>query len=310
MIKSTHHTKPTRHGSLSEQLQALMAYRTRPEGDYEPLQTNWTVTPDNNNADPAEVADMRFERDWRQTPSVQEIMKQVATSDVERNEQGQIIRIGRLKFSDGNNTERGYMLGIDGVVIETDIRMPVGAMLGMRDKPERTSGGEVNPQEVKASNQYFEDMLGTSPHRYKSSGKRRNGQNYTAEQSAKILAEAYVNTDMSKVTYTRYPKGLPCGSQNVADSFLGMRKTTCAGGGSQSWEDISTALIDRDIWAGTVASLSERDVAVLESAMEAKNLTDIHGAKGGHKRNEEKRGKRSLKAANDNLAEFMKIFAA
>lgn len=151
----------TRRGSLAEQLRALIAYRNRPEGEYEPLQSNWSVTPDTYNADPQEIADMRFERDWRQTPSVQEIMRQVATDDVERNEQGQIIRIGRLRFSDGNQTERCHVLGIDGIVIEAELRMPAGAMLGTRDKPERTSGGEVNPQEVKASNQYFEDMLGT-----------------------------------------------------------------------------------------------------------------------------------------------------
>ena len=310
MTKPTERNKPTRHGSLSEQLQALMAYRNKSEGDYEPLQTNWAVVPDNNNADPEEVADMRFERKRLVTPSVREIMKQVATGDVERNKQGQIIRIGRLKFSDGKQTERGYMLGIDGVVIETDIRMPTGAMLGARDKTDVQSGGEVNPQEVKASNQYFEDMLGTQPHRYKPNGKRRNGQNYTAEQSAKMLAEAYANTDMSKVTFTRYPKGLPCGSPKVADSFLGMRKTTCAGGGGQAWEDITSALVDRDIWADTVASLSERDIAVLDSALEAKNMTDIYGAAKGTHKTAERRGKRLLRAANDNLAEFMKIFAA
>lgn len=310
MTTQTERNKPTRHGSLSEQLQALMAYRNKPEGDFEPLQTNWAVVPDNNNADPEEVEEMRFERDWRQTPSVQEMMKQVATRDIERNEQGQIIRIGRLRFSDGKQTERGYMLGIDGVVIEADIRMPTGAMLGARDKPERTSGGEINPQEVKASNQYFEDMLGTQPHRYKPNGKRRNGQNYTAEQSVKTLADAYANTDMSKVTFTKYPKGLPCASPKVADSFLGMRKTSCAGGGGQAWEDITTALVDRDIWADTVASLSERDIAVLDSALDAKNMTEIHGAAKGTHKTAERRGKRFLRAANDNLAEFMKIFAA
>lgn len=52
-----------------------------------------------------------------------------------------IIRIGRLKFSDGKQSERGHRLVMDQIV-EADIRMPVGAMLGEREKSARDKGGE------------------------------------------------------------------------------------------------------------------------------------------------------------------------
>ncbi|MBA8838159.1 hypothetical protein [Ochrobactrum sp. RH2CCR150] len=304
--------KNMRHGSLAEQLKALMTYRNRPEGQREPLQTNWSVAPGANDNDPEEVADMRYERDWRQTPSVQAIMQSVATDDIEKNERGQIIRIGKLRFSDGNQTEVGYVLGIDGEVIQADIRMPAGAMLGMKDKPDRASGGGADPKDTKASNHYFEDMLGTLPHRYIPSGKRRNGTDYSAEESARILAEAYANTDMEKVTYTRYPKGLPCGSPKAADSFLGMRKTTCAGGGDESWEDTLSAMIDRDFWFEALQELKDRDRDVLDTALEAANYTDVGIAAGQSRHYADKRsgGRKALLAANDNLAAAIKKYAA
>ncbi len=303
-------SKSTRHGSIAEQLKALMAYRNRSEVEYEPMQTNWSVTPAANDNDPEEIIDLRFERDWRQTPSVQAIMDSVATEDTERNDNGQIVRIGKLRFSDGMQTEKGYTNGVDGDVIQADIRMPTGAMMGMKDKPDRQSGGEVHPSETKASNQYFEDMLGTIPHRYIPNGKRRNGESFTAEQSAKILADAYANTDMEKVTYTHFPKGLPCGSPKVADSFLGMRKTTCAGGGGEKWEDTLTAMIDRDVWFDALQELKDRDRDVLDMAMGNVSLESI-GRKGGHgSKYAAVAGRRRLMAANDNFAAILKKSAA
>ncbi|UKK94974.1 hypothetical protein L7D45_14570 [Brucella pseudogrignonensis] len=304
-------SKSTRHGSIAEQLKALMAYRNRPEEEFEPMQTNWSVTSAANDNDPEEIIDLRFERDWRQTPSVQAIMDSVATKDTERNNNGQIVRIGKLRFSDGIQTERGYTNGIDGDVIQADIRMPIGAMMGMKDKPDRQSGGEVHPSETKVSNQYFEDMLGTIPHRYIPNGKRRNGESFTAEQSAKMLADAYANTDMEKVTYTRFPKGLPCGSPKVHDSFLGMRKTTCAGGGGEAWEDTLSAMIERDVWFDALQELKDRDRDVLDAALEAKTYTDVGRSAGmSEEYSRRKGGRRALMAANDNLAAAIKKYVA
>lgn len=295
--------------SLAEQLQALLAYRNRPEGEYQPMQSNWTTTPANDNADPEEMADMRTERRVNMRPTVDYIMKQVATDDVERNETGQVIRIGKLRFSDGTQRERGYRLGIDGSAEPAMLRMPAGAMLGASEKQERALGGDENPQEVAASNQYFEDMLGAK-HRHIPSGKPRLGKSYSHAESKAMIAEAYANTQALPAV-TKCPPGLPSAGSRASDSFLGMQKASCADTGAIGWEDISTAMADRDIWAEALAELSERDRQTLDGASSARNYEDL-GVTMGMSREYARRkgGKRRLRAANDNLSEIMKKVAA
>ncbi|OKP79783.1 hypothetical protein BTE77_06745 [Ensifer adhaerens] len=292
-----------RHGSLAEQLAGIRLYVTTPDHEPEPIQTNWSTVPANDN-DPEEVADLRHERKRIVTPSVAEIIRQVATNDVERNEHGQIVRIGLLRFSDGKQTEKAYRLTIDGGVEQYDARMPAGAMLGARDKVDTALGGDVNPQEIADSNNYFADMLGTKRPRYITGKKFRGArEKSTRDEAAEELAAAYVNTDMSKVTYTRFPDGLPCGSQKVSDSFLGMQKTTCAGGGSTMWQDIVTAMAERKEWFDAVDLLKDEDRKVLHAAATASTYEDVGKAAGQSPKYAKYNGggKRALIAANDNL---------
>ncbi|MGH6774768.1 hypothetical protein [Brucella tritici] len=305
--------KKSRHGSMAEQLAALKAYRSRPEAKYEPMQTTWRLTPSNDNTDPEAMEGLRMDRRLEITPSIHAIMKSVATGDICRNEDGQIIGVGDLSFSDGNQTEAGYVLGIDGDVIQADIRMPAGAMLKTKEKADTPSGSAEASSEVSASNAYFSNVLGTIPHRYKPGvRKRKKGKSYTQAESAQALADAYANTDMDKVTYTRYPKGLPCGSPKAADSFIGMRKTTCAGGGGESWEDTLSAMIDRKVWLDALQELKDKDREILDAAMDAANYTDVGIAAGQSRNYADKRsgGRKALIAANDNLAAAIKKHAA
>lgn len=290
-----------RHGSLAEQLAAVRRFATEPDHQPEPLQTNWSVVPAND-SNPDEIEDLKHDRKRLVTPSVAEIMKNVATGEVERNEAGQVVRIGRLRFSDGTQTEKALRLTIDGGVEEYAARMPAGAMLGSRDKVDVALGGDDNPQEITDSNQYFADMLDTKKARYLT-GKKHKGPRVrmTADEARAELAKAYANTDMTKVTFTRCPDGLPCGSAKIADSFLGMQKTTCAGGGSMMWQDIVTAMADRKEWFDAIDELKDEDRATLEAARTARNMADI-GLKAGHQgKQAERQGKRRLMAANDNL---------
>ncbi|WP_019567257.1 hypothetical protein [Agrobacterium sp. 10MFCol1.1] len=290
-----------RHGSLAEQLAAVRRYVTTPDHEPEPLQTNWSVVAANDN-NPDDVEGLKHDRKRLVTPSVAEIMKNVASGEVEKNEEGQTIRIGRLRFSDGNQTERAFRLTIDGGVEEYAARMPAGAMLGSRDKVDVALGGDENPREVIESNNYFAEMLDTKKPRYVT-GHRHKGIriNLNHDEAKAQLARAYANTDMSKVTFTRCPDGLPCGSAKIADSFLGMQKTTCAGGGSMMWQDIVTAMADRKEWFDAVDELKDEDRATLEAARTAKNMAEL-GAKAGHQgKQAERQGKRRLIAANDNL---------
>lgn len=290
----------SRHASLAEQLKALMEYRNRPEGDIETVKTNWTTVPTNDNADPEETIDFSFERNLLVTPSVQEIMRQVRTKDVERNAAGQIVRIGKLCFSDGAQTEKAYTVGPDGDVIQMDARMPVGAMLHTVEKAKEQAGGRgYTEAQNEQSNLYFAAMLGTIEPRYIKRTKRRNGPSLTADESREVLAKAIANTPMMP-TVKRYKAGLPCGGKRVADSFMGMQKGKKGESGAIAWEDIATHKVNREIWDETLAQLSKRDIATLDAAMEAETMKDfVKGKRGG---NAYASGSLELRAANDNLS--------
>jgi hypothetical protein len=301
-----------RHGSLAEQLAAVRRFATEPDHQPEPLQTNWSVVAANDN-NPDDVEDLKHDRKRLVTPSVAEIMRNVASGEVEKNEEGQTIRIGRLRFSDGNQTERAFRLTIDGGVEEYAARMPAGAMLGSRDKVDVALGGDENPREVIESNNYFAEMLDTKKPRYLT-GKKHNGPRVrmTAEEARSELTKAYANTDMSKVTFTRCPDGLPCGSARIADSFLGMQKTTCAGGGSMMWQDIVTATAERKEWFDALDQLKEKDRLALNASISAENYADIGVALGQTRTYADKKngGRKALMAANDNLMSAIRKFSA
>lgn len=298
-----------RHTSIAEQLKGFMAYRTRPETKEPivPVKSNWTVIPANDNVAPEEIVDFGFERKLLITPSVKEIMLNVDGGDVERNDNGQEVRIGRLSFSDGTQTERAYTHGPEGKLVQYDARMPTGAMLGCREKADSQLGGRGDSQSyTEQSNLYFAQMLGAIEPRYIKGGKRKNGKSCTADEARGILVEAYANTPvMPKVK--KFKKGLPCASPRVADSFLGMQKGKKGESGTIMWQDIAGHIVQREIWEAAMAYVSDNDVETLDAALEAKTFADIGGT--GSKRAAERRGKRRLLAANDNICNAMNIFA-
>ena len=298
-----------RHGSLAEQLKALLEYRNRPE-TVEPVKTNWTTVPANTNADPAEIADYGFERHLRITPSVEEIMRQVDANPPERNDTGQIVRIGKLRFSDGNQTERAYTHGADGKLIQYDAPMPVGAMLGTRDKAETQLGGRgYSNEDLLRSNDHFAELLGTIAPRYVKGTKRRNGKSYTADESRAMLAEAYANTP-TLPPVKRYAPGLPCASQRIADCFVGMQKGKKGESGAIAWEDIAMSKVNKEIWDAALAYMTKGDTKTLDAAMSARNTYSIGSDHGYSGRSAWRNGKRALLAATDNLREALKLSAA
>ncbi|MGO8211850.1 hypothetical protein ACC782_33760 [Rhizobium ruizarguesonis] len=296
-----------RHSSLAEQLEAIRAFVQQPDHAPEPLQTNWATVAANDN-DPEEVADLKHDRKRLVTPSVAEIMRNVRDGDVIENASGQTVRIGRLRFSDGAQTERAFRYTIDGKLEEYAARMPTGAMLGCRDKVDVALGGDENPQEVVDSNEYFSEMLNTKKPRYVS-GRRHKGErvNLTHEEAKAELAAAYAGTDMSKVTFTRYPDGLPCGSAKVADSFLGMQKTTSAGGGSVMWQDIVSQREERKEWLDAVGGMADKHFDILTLATKSSSLKQIGMARGFKGQYAIEAGKRLLVAANDNLENALEM---
>lgn len=295
----------TRHGSLAEQLAALLAYRNRPEGPIEPIGSNWTVVPAN---DDISVKAMSHERDLRMTPSVEEIMRQVETGDFEKNAKGQTIRIGNLHFSDGTQTEKAFKRTGGRSVKEVNFVMPVGAMLGCREQSERASGGKGYDGDYKRrSNDYFAGMLGTDVPRKAKGKPRKNGPGYSRGEMKAMLDEAIANTPVMPEV-KRYPAGLPATLELVADHFNGMKVAVSGQAGGAAWEDISGAIISREIWDAALAEMKGEDVARLDAAMGAGTYAEV--SPGGSERGARKRGKREMIAANDNLASSLKKHSA
>lgn len=301
----------TQRASLSEQLAALMAYRNRPEGPHEPLGSNWATTPANSNDE--DVSAFSQERDIRMTPSVAEIMRQVETGDVETNTKGQIIRIGKLRFSDGTQTEKDLKRGADRSVIEYDRVMPVGAMLGCREKAETALGGRgYSGDYLFRSNNYFAGTLDTDLTARVKRGKRRNGPGYSRDETQAMLEEAIANTpNMPPVK--RYPAGLPAVAERVAENFNGMQ--TAVGGGSEvpaPWQDMVGAIVQREIWDAAMAEMKSVDVATLDVAMDAGSYAEVGIAAGQSPSYADKKsgGRKRLQAANDNLSAALRKYSA
>lgn len=301
-------------------LEALKDYHNRPEGPVVPVKTNWTPAAANDNINPEDIADMRVERRWACRPTIGEIAESMhdavyreapdadfhkekgehnttrvpVAGDFECNEAGQIVRIGKLRFSDGSQTEKAYTYGPDGKLMQFDARMPVGAMLGTKDAQERMLGGDG----VIVSNACY-----TATYKARLPGK--------AKRKAKVAPVPHTKAEMRDELaalpdhpVTHYPAGFPWKPSNLRDLFLGLEKAPKGEAGSIAWQDISGHIVEREVWAQTVAVLSTADKATLEATKTARTLADIDP--GGSDRGARKRGRRALMAANDNLMAAIK----
>ena len=297
----------SRHGSIAEQLKGILAYRERPELDEPivPIKTNWSTSA-TGTADKEDLINLAQDRKRIVTPSVAEIIRQVEKNEVEVNHQGQVVAIGSLRFSDGTQTEQAHRRTVDGKLERYMARMPTGAMLNTRDTSDVALGsGAVDHG---GSNSFFQEVFKTQPHKYRKSGKRRKGRNFSSAEARAMLDEAITNTPiMPPIKY--YPDGLPYGTARVGDNFLGMKKTTKGNGGSIAWQDLSTLMSERESWAAVMTEIGEEKSA-LDTAMNAKKMSDIGASAGFFGKKAERRGKRSLIAANDNLMQAIKKAAA
>lgn len=292
----------TRHASLQE---GLKAYRNRPEGDIVPVQTNWSTITANDN-DPEDLADKYAERRWRIHPSMDDIEASIDSGIVERNEAGQIVRIGTLEFSDGTQTEKAYHYGPEGKLIQYDAVMPVGAMMHTTDAQERMLGGD---DDNGGSNTYFRQTLGVGNKAQSVVTKREKPEertNYSTEAAKAMLAEAYANTPTLPVVTYGAP-ALPWRPTRLNDMFVGMKKGKKGETGSVSWQDISSSMVAHETWRQVDVTLSDEDKATLEAAGTARTFGDI--APGGKRAAATRRGKRRAMAANDNLMAAIKAAA-
>lgn len=329
----------SRHGSIADQLKAILAYRSKPEGNFEPVSSNWEIFVSANHSSPDETKDFTVERRWSIRPTIGELSRELAkaeyttkkdasrktigrgflypvSGDVEfgayTDDKGQqnkiVVRIGKLRFSNGSDTERAYTYGPDGNVVMYDARLPVGAMINTSESQERVLGG-ANKRQAQ-SNAYFTEIFPSNLPNKAKKAPRSQYAKVSKEETRAELQAAYNNTP-ELPPITKCPPGMPWQPSNVADMFLGVKKSVSGASGSAMWQDISKALVDREVWEEMLASLPNQDVAVLEASLTACNMTEVGVAVGqGKEYARRKGGKRALVAANDNLRAAIKKYVA
>jgi len=114
--------------------------------------------------------------------------------------------IGKLRFSNGQVTERAYTRGPDGKLIAFDTKVPVGAMLGTSENQERVLGG--NRKGVAKRNAYFAELLEASLPNKTKTKKRQRYVKVSKEETRADLAKAYANTP-TLPPIQRCPPGFP-----------------------------------------------------------------------------------------------------
>jgi len=284
------------------------------------MQTNWSVTPANDN-NPEDLDGLKVDHLWDISPSPEEIMKQVNNNPEEKNERGQTVKWGTLRFSDGGQTEQGFKMTIDNKVVVCNFVVPPGGMLGTTDKERAQRGGDDDSGEVTKSNQHFggkENKLspaGMFKARFAKGIKRikrkeRTGPRTKAEER-QWLNDAIAGTAVMP-TVTKCEDGFPYGPANLAHLFPGLVKTATGGGGSQSWEDIHSERESRMEFFKWVESLPSEHKTALEAAKSAKTFADVGVAVGQSRTYADKRsgGRKALLAANDNLMAAIDKFSA
>lgn len=310
-----------RHRSISDAMSALLAYRNRPEegAPMDDVPSNFQTEPGDHNHLSAIADNSDVEARIRTRPSLKYIISSIQECEdeggPERNEDGQIVRIGRLRFSDGTQVEPAYKYTLDGDLKQYAARIPAGGIIGASEQRERVLGGDENPDELSNSNKFFTRAFGFGdnvPPFVQPTKRPVRTKGMSRAELAADLAAAWENTDPAKVTYTRCPDGIARGAQRIGDNFIGMKVGRGNGSdGAAQWHDVYAAQVDRKIWRDSIAELSDKDRAVLEAAETAGSYAEV-GVAAGQSRNYARNdggGKRALEAANDNLYEILKKYA-
>lgn len=223
-----------------------------------------------------------------------------------------ITRIGRLRFSDGTQKERGDKLSM-GRVVSALIEMPVGSMLRCREKATRDKGAVQDPVELACTMDYFAGkndppgLFDAQPAgRVKKKPRSQRTGPKTKEEAHQWLADAIANTP-SMPPVKKCPDGFPAGPRNLAHLFPGLVKVATGGSGSQAWDGIASALEERNEWHAVLQGMKEEHVEILTRASNAKSLQELGEIRGYKGKYAIAAGRRLLVAANDNYLTARKL---
>ncbi|MGX5723306.1 hypothetical protein [Shinella zoogloeoides] len=223
-----------------------------------------------------------------------------------------ITRIGRLRFSDGTQAERGEKLSM-GQVVSAQVHMPVGAMLGCREKATRDKGSVQDPVELACTFDFFagkNDPPGLfkaqAAGRLKKKARCKHTGPKSKEEARQWLADAIANTPVMPAV-NKCPDGFPAGPKNLAHLFPGLVKVATGSSGSQAWEGIASEFEDRNEWHRVVQKMKDEHVEILTRASNAKSLRELGEIRGYTGKYAIEAGRRLLIAANDNYLAAHKL---
>lgn len=312
-------------GSFAETLPMIMLMRNTPDHVPEPIKSNWSVDatstipePDIDESGkplPAPEIEMLLEIE----PSIAKIRRNFEKGAVVRGKPvkhkrlkktpklGPIIKIGKLKFSDGGQTEKSVRVRM-GRVETFDFEMPISAMLHTEEKLSPHIGsdpgvGMSNSRLVGMMLPRNEDGSLATGRAFIPKGDTRRGKSFTPDQSRANIARAIANTPvMPNVTIC--PPGIASGTSRFSDQFVGVVKASKGKGGAVQWLDVFTPTRDREEFLASLNDLDPKTRTVLDAAMNAQNFGDIGAAAGQSPAYAVYAGggKLALIAANDNFA--------
>lgn len=294
--------------SLADQLSAVLTYRNTPDHAPEPIQSNWSTVPANDNVPAAKREGAKVETLVKVTPSVEDIQRAMR-GDWVWNSEGKLVAIGHLRFSDGKQTEPAMVRVADGTIERQWVRVRAGAMLGSTETITDEAGGKS--QNVTISNAAFAERMGLPNRNFIPAGRRRKGKSLTSAESRALIDAAIANTAvMPQVTVCQ--PGVASGTAQYSDQFLGMKIGSTGKGGLIQWVDLYVSGLEHQQWMDAVRSLDAKDRSTLDAAMVAGSLADVGVAVGQTRKyaTYNKGGKRALLAANDNLAAAIKAYVA
>lgn len=304
--------------------------------DFATLATTWALVPANDNSAPAEGFGSERQVEYR--PSMQKIEEAMAMVvcreraepamlsaddrarelhgiplsgefeygqylDDEGNAHQTIVRIGKLKFSDGTQTEKGSKL-VFGKPVNADIRMPVGAMLGCAEKSVQDKGSDID--ETGSNSHYRWIVSARSARQPTKKGKRGERLEITKAEAMKMLQDAASNTPVLP-TVTKCKDGFPYAPSSLRQLFIGGRKGKQGESGSVAWEDIAVQHENKRQFAVAMRQLNPEDAEIMEDAIGAKSLAQLGEARGYKGRHAVEAGRRLLIAANDNFEKALEI---
>ncbi|WEX76904.1 hypothetical protein PYH37_005255 [Sinorhizobium numidicum] len=224
--------------------------------------------------------------------------------DEDGNQHKVITRMGKLRFSDGTQTERGHKLVLEKVV-EAQIGMPVGAMLGCREKSTRDKGAAEDSSGSNAHYRWMVDAARTA-NPPKLRPRKQEREVTTKTQDRQMLADAYANTPILP-SIMKCPDSFPASPTNLRQLFIGGRKGKNGESGSQAWQDIYSEKQERDRFQRGLDAMQDSHVRVLTEAMSAKSLAELGETRGYKGRHAIDAGRRLLRAANDNFLKAMEL---